>query len=211
MLSRIINYLTPAFLLLLSTFFGVKALLLRLSFTTTTFRDVWFALFWQYSGPRFFAKDYASVSRLASQCRGKVLDIGPGSGEMIKHLPRPPLITHVYGLEPNIRMHAQLQKVIDAEELTDIYTILPFGAEDADALRGAGLEAGSVDTVLTVRVLCSLDEKQLEGALAGLFKCLKPGGQWLVFEHVRNGRCVVSGMLQGMLGEPCWREKREKS
>jgi len=60
---------------------------------------------------------------------------------------------------------------------------------------GSGL--GSVDTVLTVRVLCSLDERHLEGALAGLFKCLKPGGQWLVFEHVRNGRCVVSGVLQG--------------
>ena len=65
--------------------------------------------------------------------------------------------------------------------------------------------------MLTVRVLCSLDEKHLEGALAGLFKCLKPGGQWLVFEHVGNGRCVVSGVLQGMLGELCWREKREKS
>jgi len=130
---------------------------------------------------------------------------------MIKHLPRPPLITHVYGLEPNIHMHAQLQKAIDAEGLTDIYTILPSGASDLDALRGAGLEAGSVDTVLTVRVLCTLGEEHLEGAVAGLFECLKPGGQWLVFEHVRNERCVVSRVLQGMYGRLCWRRRVRKT
>ena len=57
------------------------------------------------------------------------------------------------------------------------YGILPSGAEDLDALRGAGLEAGSVDTVLTVRALCTLGEEHLEGAVAGLPECLKPGGQ----------------------------------
>ncbi|KAG0138390.1 S-adenosyl-L-methionine-dependent methyltransferase [Tuber indicum] len=198
MLARTINYLTPAYLILLSAFFGVKALLLhlRLSTTTATFRNVWFTLFWHYSGPRFFAND-PTISRIASQCRGKVLDIGPGTGDALRFLPHPPLITHIYGLEPNIHMHAQLQKAIDSAGLTEVYTILPFGAEDLNGLRGGGVEAGSVDTVLTIRVLCSLDKKLLDRAVGGLFECLKPGGQWLVFEHVRNGKCSVSGLLQG--------------
>ncbi|PWW72016.1 hypothetical protein C7212DRAFT_228907, partial [Tuber magnatum] len=85
---------------------------------------------------------------------------------------------------------------IDEEGLTEVYTILPFGAEDLDSLRAAGVEAESVDTVHTVRVLCSMNEKFMEEAVGALFQSLKPGGEWLVYEHVRNGKCAVSALLQ---------------
>jgi len=45
-------------------------------------------------------------------------------------------------------------------------------------------------------VLSSMNEKFMERAVGALFESLKPGGEWLVYEHVRNGKCAVSASLQ---------------
>ncbi|RPA94007.1 S-adenosyl-L-methionine-dependent methyltransferase [Choiromyces venosus 120613-1] len=201
MLTRMVNYLQPAYLLLFCTIFGFKALYQRLlsssTTTNTTFREAWFALFWAYWAPPSTTADYSAVSRLLSQCRGTILDIGPGTGSTLPLFPQTPAIKHIYGLEPNRSMHAELQRSIDAAGLSGVYTILPFGAEDVEKLRAAGITEGSVDTIVTVRVLCSLEEKGLEKVLEGLYTCLKPGGEWLVLEHVRNWKSGVSAALQG--------------
>jgi hypothetical protein len=103
----------------------------------------------------------------------------------------------VYGIEPNTSLHPQLHKAIHELGLSDVYTVLPCGAEDVRALRDAGITEGSVDTILSLKVLCSLPAP-LVPKLRALYGLIAPGGQWLVFEHVRNRGSVVTGVLQGM-------------
>ena len=130
----------------------------------------------------------------------------PGSGTTLKYLDKSKL-THVYGIEPNTSLHPQLHQAIRDHGLSGVYTVLACGAEDMRALREAGITEGSVDTILSLKVLCSLPEP-LAPALRDLYRLIAPGGQWLVFEHVGNRRSVVTGLLQGMFFSMiAWRER----
>ena len=64
-----------------------------------------------------------------------------------------------------------------------MYTIIPCGIEDEDRLRSFGLTQGSVDTVLSVQVLCGVP--QPKEMIKRLYSLLKPGGKLVVYEHVR--------------------------
>lgn len=134
----------------------------------------------------------------------------PGSGTTLKYLDKSKL-THVYGIEPNTSLHPQLHQAIRDHGLSGVYTVLACGAEDMRALREAGITEGSVDTILSLKVLCSLPEP-LAPALRDLYRLIAPGGQWLVFEHVGNRRSVVTGLLQGMFFSMiAWREREEEA
>lgn len=110
---------------------------------------------------------------------------------------RSPSITAIYGAEPCLGLHKELRAKALAEGLGGKYHILHCGAASAElipALRASGTgvvdafdadrRAGIFDTILCVRVLCSVPE--MESTVRELYALLKPGGRLLVTEHVVN-------------------------
>ena len=146
-------------------------------------------------GPMFFEADKATaVPALVSEASGVVLELGPGIGSQ---LPRynTSKITKVYGVEPNHDLRKSLREKVKASGLTDVYEIVPCGIEDVVELKKHGIALGSIDTVLSVQVLCSVPDP--DDMLRRLYALMKPGGQFIVYEHVRS-KDVVTVMVQSM-------------
>lgn len=133
-----------------------------------------------------------------------VLDIGPGTGTQMPLL-RSPAIKAIYGAEPCAGLHAELRKKAASEGLADKYTILPCGVAATElipALADVGLDVdsgGVFDTILCVRVLCSVPE--MERTVRELYSLLKPGGRLLITEHVVNPWRSAKGSLAGRLAQ----------
>ena len=109
--------------------------------------------------------------------------MGPGSGTQ---LPRYDIskIDRIYGVEPNAELHDALRSNIKKHGLSDIYTIVPCVIEDLDKLKEFGLEPKTVDTVTSMQVLCSVPKS--EAVVKDLYRLLKPGGQMIVYEHIKS-------------------------
>lgn len=90
-------------------------------------------------------------------------------------------ITHIYGVEPNPSVHGALRAEIAAASLDGVYEIVPVGIQDA--LASGQIAPESVDCIVSVLCLCSIPDPAEN--IAQLYRCLKPGGRWYVFEHVR--------------------------
>lgn len=133
----------------------------------------------------------ADVEHVLSRARGVVLDLGTGSGDWTYMFTtaRNQNITRVLFLEPNTHFHPKLRKMAQAVGLNGRYEIIGGGVEELD---NQGVKKGTVDTVVTVHVLCSVSAP--EPVVKGLYEYLRPGGQWLVYEHVkvREGGSVAS-------------------
>jgi SAM-dependent methyltransferase len=128
-----------------------------------------------------------------------------------------PSIEAIYGAEPCVGLHAELRKRAADEGLSEKYTILPCsvvqkeleGELEKHGLVSEGGERGGVfDTIITVRVLCSVPE--FERTTAELYSLLKPGGKMLVVEHVVNPwmtpkGSVLARVLQGAYHAFGWR------
>jgi SAM-dependent methyltransferase len=94
-------------------------------------------------------------------------------------------VAHVYGLEPNTFLADLLAKRLRDEhpELEGKYTVVRAGAEDAAAeLVRRGVT--QVDCILSMQVMCSIPDP--ERVVRGLYALLKPGGEFLFWEHCRN-------------------------
>jgi SAM-dependent methyltransferase len=119
---------------------------------------------------------------------------------------RSPAITTIYGCEPCLGLHAQLRAKAASEGLASKYHILGCGAAASGlipALRetktgvtdayDVDTDNGIFDTILCVRVLCSVPE--MERTVGELYALLKPGGKLLVTEHVVNPWRSAKGSL----------------
>lgn len=103
----------------------------------------------------------AERARLLAGARGRVLEIGAGTGLNARHYP--PGVEVVY-TEPDAAMERRVPLVqAPAEDL-------PF-------------DAASFDTVVSTLVLCSVSD--LERAIAEIRRVLAPHGTLLFLEHVR--------------------------
>jgi len=192
----------------------IKTLSLRTLFSWSQFQQRWFASFWSVTGPaiRDNNGDRIIIPLLSGRAHkgvpvsefeaihpgigGTVLEIGAGSGLWValfspshctSKMPAPGQrtpITHVYGVEPNASVHDALRANIAAASLEDTYEIVPLGIEDA--LASGRIAPGSVDCIVSVLCLCGIPEP--ENNIALLYQCLKPGGRWYAFEHVRAYR-----------------------
>jgi len=109
--------------------------------------------------------------RVVGAARGRVLEIGIGSGLNLAFYG--PAVTSILGIEPS-------------QALIDLATIRAGTARRTVSFLHASaeeipMEAGSVDTVVTTWTLCSIGDAA--AALAEMRRVLKPGGELLFAEH----------------------------
>ena len=134
----------------------------------------------------------AGVPKLIAKAHGTVLELGPGSGNQLPHYDISK-IDRIYGVEPNVDLHDALRSKVKEHGLSDIYTIVPCVIEDFAKLKEYGLEPETVNTVTSMQVLCSVPKP--EALAKDLYRLLKPGGQMIVFEHVKS-EDYVSHLVQ---------------
>lgn len=114
-----------------------------------------------------------------------------------------PKISAIYGAEPTTGLHADLRAKVAHCGFSGRYHILSCGAEPQSllpALDKADFEklgSGVFDTIVCVRVLCSVPRP--EETIRGLYRLLKPGGKLLVAEHVVNPWTTREGSVVGRL------------
>lgn len=200
--TRLQAYMEPLFILGVSIYYLPVTLLLHpILFLTSpgAFRSKWFENFWNIVGPQMAASEIQvdHIEDLLSQARGTVLELGPGGGDQMFHYD-PAEITRLYGAEPNIFLHARLVESAEKNGLGTKLITLEAGAQPGSllpALQRAALipsttttlpEQGIFDTIVAVKSLCSAPQTQLTATVAIIQALLKPGGEFLFFEHVAN-------------------------
>jgi SAM-dependent methyltransferase len=129
---------------------------------------------------------------LLREARGRVLEIGAGTGRNIPHYPRAvdevvltePLEAMARRTERRLARHGRRGHVVraSAEEL-------PF--EDA-----------SFDTVVSTMVLCSVGD--VAATLEEIGRVLRPGGRLLFLEHVRSDEPRVARRQDRLHGPWAW-------
>ncbi|KAI9709529.1 MAG: hypothetical protein M1820_003289 [Bogoriella megaspora] len=99
-------------------------------------------------------------------------------------------ISKIYGVEPNVQSVRTLRQRTKELGMEDMYEAIPVGIEQLDDPRATGsattIEPGSIDSIVTVLCLCSIPDQ--EKNIKALYKLLKPGGRWYVYEHVKVKR-----------------------
>jgi SAM-dependent methyltransferase len=157
------------------------------------------------------------IDELLRSCSGTILDIGPGSGDMLSRFV-PHRIEAMYGAEPAIDLHPKLKQNASKYGFGDRYHALVCGGEPESlipALAKSGLLGESVkggvegvfDEIVCVRVLCGVPHPK--ETIKGLYRLLKPGGRMVICEHVVNpwrteGRAIARLMqlMYTILGWP---------
>lgn len=136
------------------------------------------------------------LNSLLSQCSGLVLDIGPGSGEMLSRF-NPKRIQAIYGAEPAVDLHPGLVRNATKAGFGGKYHALLCGGEPESLIpalaksgvlgnseTGGTADDGVFDEICCVRVLCGVPTPS--ETVKGLYRLLKPGGRMVVCEHVVN-------------------------
>ncbi|MCJ1323108.1 hypothetical protein MMC15_008460 [Xylographa vitiligo] len=160
-------------------------------------KDRAFAKFWLAWGPGFTANENESaVPDLVASAYGVVVELGPGSGNQLPRMDASK-IEKVYGVEPVTSLHAALRLSIKENKMDDIYHVVPGSIEDESALEKFGITPGTVDTIISIQVLCSVPHPQ--ETLRRLYQLLKPGGQIIVYEHIQNMDMVSRQMQRKLL------------
>jgi len=208
-LVRLQSYSDPwvlislSFIYLVVTFLSNPFLLLT---SPSTFRSKWFDNFWAVIGPKMAATpaQVNHIGDLLSRAHGKVLELGPGGGDQMYHY-NPGQIERLYAAEPNAFLHSKLLQMAAKHELAGKLVPLEAGGQPGSllpALKKAGLlssttsalpDQGVFDTIVTIKSLCSLPQNQLTATIAVVQALLKPGGQFLFFEHVNNNTDSITG------------------
>ena len=126
-------------------------------------------------------------SALLGGARGRVVEIGAGTGLNVAHYPDG--IAELVFIEPDpamrrrlarrLQRHGRVARIVDATAER-----LPL----ADA---------SVDTVVSTLVLCTVNDP--EHALREIARVLRPGGQLLFIEHVRASSRFLAACQDNLL------------
>lgn len=112
--------------------------------------------------------------QLLADVRGRVLEIGGGTGANLPHYPRG--IAEIVITEPEAPMARRLARKLPAHAL-------PARVVSAPAEK-LPFEDASFDVAVSTLVLCTVGVPAL--ALAEIHRVLKPDGQLLFIEHVRS-------------------------
>jgi SAM-dependent methyltransferase len=133
------------------------------------------------------------VPSLVRSAHGKILELGPGAGNQI-HRYDPALVDFIYAVEPNPHYGDDIATKVKKVDLQDKYKLLACGVEDSDILSKEGITEGSLDTILSIQVLCAVGDSK--NAMKEIYKLLKPGGSFVFWEHVRN-KDTATAIAQG--------------
>jgi SAM-dependent methyltransferase len=110
---------------------------------------------------------------LLAGLRGRVVEVGAGSGANFPHYP--PEVTEVVAVEPETYLREQ---AVAAAARAPVRVTVIDGVADS-----LPLEDGSCDAAVACLVLCSVPDQA--SALAELRRVLAPGGELRFYEHVR--------------------------
>jgi ubiquinone/menaquinone biosynthesis C-methylase UbiE len=115
-------------------------------------------------------------AELLAGARGRVLELGAGTGLNFPHYPA--AVTELVLTEPDPHMAKRLRRRVKS-------TKVPFGVEviEAEAER-LPFEDSSFDTAVSTLVFCSVHNAPQSAAEVA--RLLKPDGQLLLLEHVRG-------------------------
>jgi SAM-dependent methyltransferase len=123
-----------------------------------------------------------AIPRLVGSAHGVVLELGPCTGNQVPRLDKGK-VSHVYGIEPNASFKEVLADRVRDNGLEDRYTTVWERFEDAaPELEGLGVRRGQVDCVVSIQVMCSVDDP--EKVVQECWDWLKPGGELIFLEHV---------------------------
>lgn len=129
--------------------------------------------------------------RAAAQARGRVLEVGIGSGENLRHYGEG--VTEVVGLEPSGPL-AAIARAAAA------HVAFPVAIHERAAER-VPVDAGSIDTVVVTWTLCSIAEPAC--ALTEMRRVLGPGGRLVFVEHGLAPQRPIQWVQRGIT--PLWR------
>jgi ubiquinone/menaquinone biosynthesis C-methylase UbiE len=130
---------------------------------------------------------------LLAQARGRVLELGAGTGLNLEHYPKG--IEGLTLVEPDPHMTKRLREKLAAAGKAAEISVIEAPGEDLP------FPADSFDTVTVTLVLCTVPDQA--AALAEIKRVLKPDGQLLFLEHVRSNDPSLAGW-QDRLERP-WR------
>jgi ubiquinone/menaquinone biosynthesis C-methylase UbiE len=125
-------------------------------------------------------------TRLLAGARGRVLEVGIGTGLNLPHYP-----AAVRSLEALVREDA-----LDARVLSRARASARAVAHVRGDAARAPLPSRCVDTLVCTFVLCSVDDPRT--ALAEFARLLAPGGQLLIAEHVRSPRSIERAVQRAL-------------
>ncbi|OAR01233.1 hypothetical protein LLEC1_07663 [Akanthomyces lecanii] len=149
----------------------------------TDLDPVTYAVWVMVIGIDHFFKRFESttpIATLVAQCEGAVLELGPGMGNQIVHYDKDK-VTRIIGVEYNPHFRSEIEAQVEKAGLGGTYELVTCGAEESDVLERNGIGASSMDTVLSIQVLCSVpDEKAMAREI---YRILKPGGKFIFWEH----------------------------
>lgn len=112
---------------------------------------------------------------LLAQARGRVLELGAGTGLNLDHYPQS--IESLTMVEPDPHMTKQLrQKLADSGRSAEV-SVVEAPGEDLP------FPDSSFDTVVVTLVLCTVPDQA--ASLSEIKRVLAPGGELLFLEHVR--------------------------
>ena len=176
-----------------------------LLFHPTAISRIFMSNVWTVFGPGIDQNSAQVKTALITQnAYGVVLDIGAGKpsltcspshpfihfqghGHTAKYLDRSHVTKYV-ALEPNVHMHDEIRRAAEAagfSEAAGTFLLLACSAQDTSAILASLGGHHPVNTLVSVLTLCSVPEPQ-ETIKSLVTEVLRPGGQMLFFEHVRN-------------------------
>jgi len=114
-------------------------------------------------------------ANLLADARGRVLELGAGTGLNLEHYSD--AVTELVLTEPDPHMAKRLRRRVEAVEFPFPIEVVETGAESLP------FDDGSFDTAVTTLVFCTVSDAGR--ATAEVARVLKPDGQLLLLEHVR--------------------------
>jgi len=115
---------------------------------------------------------------LLDGCRGRVIEVGAGSGANFAHYPAS--VSEVVAFEPEAGLRERARA---AAARAPVPVSVRAGAAGA-----LGCETASFDAGIASLVLCTVPDQ--DSALAELFDAIRPGGELRFYEHVRASRAA---------------------
>lgn len=134
----------------------------------------------------------AARANLLGDVRGRVLEIGAGTGLNLRHYPAD--VTDLVLLEPDRFMAARLRDRIAADPPPMPVTVVDSPAERLP------FDDASFDRVVSTLVLCTVDDP--DRTIAEMSRVLRPGGELVCLEHVRSQSSARLARWQDLLDGP---------